>query len=93
MEMANITKKILFFPVIVFGLATVCALEQENPSSGASYVDSPNMFLDEAHAQAGQGSQLPGKLKSKPSPTGSGVWYVRDEVEPVTLPVYKGGNI
>ena len=84
------TKTIQSLLTIVFGLAAMCALAQESSSSSASYIDNPNMYLDEVHAQAGQGPTKEGKLESKPSPTGSGVWYVRDQVEPVTLPSYKG---
>ena len=76
----------------IMGFLTAAAEESKTDSSDKGYLEDPNMVLSpeqKAAQQAATATDASG-ITSKPSPTGSGVWYVRDKVEPVTYPPFEG---
>ncbi len=80
--------------IIGLGLTLFAGVEagESDKESEKSYVDDPNAILEYSDPAAMKQAEGAGaeKVRGIPSPTGSGIMYVRDPIEPVTFPPFEG---
>ena len=59
---------------------------------GLGYIENPNLVLEFGETPGDQqvATRRIAPLRSRESPTGSGIWYVRDDIEEVNYPPFQG---